>query len=524
MKKLLLLLLFSVSAFAQPNIGEPITVVVCDQDEYTMNGATFVDLTVNNTIVLNGLSPDEYSVSYYETEQYAVNGTNAIENPQAAYVSNGQSIFIKVAQIGQPANFAIAYFSIVINIIPIINNPTALVRCNEALPNDFMTSFDLTTKDNEITGDCIGCSVEYFWSENNSLIDNPTNFTNYTNPQVLNVKVTSVNGCEAYTTLTIKVLPLPLYMGMPDLYSCNGIFDLTQNNNLYDSSFIITHYATLEDALNNVNPFPNPTTYSSQNGIVFVRVAIPAPNPNEPVCSQIYEQQLVVNNLEVEGIASVGNDIVITLNSSETYLYTISSAPTSAELISQNSNIFTDMPFGSYTFVIQNSCGNIVTITFDHILTAPLGETTQTFTEGETLANLEVEGENIQWYATETGDNLLNIETLLVDGAIYYASQTIDGVESTQRLGVTVTKVLGLDNDTIPGLSYFPNPVKNTFTVTNSNTIDDISVYNTLGQLVLTTAINSTEGTIDFSAFNNGIYFIKVTAGKNQQTIKVVKQ
>jgi len=161
---------------------------------------------------------------------------------------------------------------------------------------------------------------------------------------------------------------------------------------------------------------------------------------------------------------------------------------------------------------------------------APTGETTQTFIEGETIDDLEVEGENIQWYATETGGTpldktaTLNSLTLLVDGATYYASQTIDGVESTQRLGITVTKILSTNSNTIAGLSYYPNPVKSQFTITHKAAINTVTVYNTLGQQVLAKTVNNSEATVDFSALNNGIYFVKVQAGSSQQTIKVVKE
>lgn len=58
-----------------------------------------------------------------------------------------------------------------------------------------------------------------------------------------------------------------------------------------------------------------------------------------------------------------------------------------------------------------------------------------------TLNNLVVMGTGIQWYAADTGGSSLLISTLLVDGTTYYASQTVNGVESTTRLAVTATVI-----------------------------------------------------------------------------------
>jgi hypothetical protein len=54
-----------------------------------------------------------------------------------------------------------------------------------------------------------------------------------------------------------------------------------------------------------------------------------------------------------------------------------------------------------------------------------------------TVANLTATGTNIKWYSTPTGGSPLAPVTLLQSGS-YYASQTVNGVESTNRLQVTV--------------------------------------------------------------------------------------
>ncbi|MBW3469361.1 DUF11 domain-containing protein, partial [Arthrospiribacter ruber] len=61
--------------------------------------------------------------------------------------------------------------------------------------------------------------------------------------------------------------------------------------------------------------------------------------------------------------------------------------------------------------------------------------------DNATLAQIAIEGENIQWYASESDQTPLSINTLLEDGVTYFASQTDpeNGCESLERIGITIT-------------------------------------------------------------------------------------
>ena len=62
------------------------------------------------------------------------------------------------------------------------------------------------------------------------------------------------------------------------------------------------------------------------------------------------------------------------------------------------------------------------------------------FTPGTfTVANLQATGTAIKWYATETGGTALASTDAISNGTTYYASQTVYGVESIDRLAVTAT-------------------------------------------------------------------------------------
>ncbi|WP_396210718.1 LamG-like jellyroll fold domain-containing protein, partial [Flavobacterium sp.] len=71
---------------------------------------------------------------------------------------------------------------------------------------------------------------------------------------------------------------------------------------------------------------------------------------------------------------------------------------------------------------------------------APTGNVSQLFcaTPTPTVASLIATGTAIQWYAAATGGSPLASSTALVDGTTYYASQTVNGCESSIRLAVTI--------------------------------------------------------------------------------------
>lgn len=70
---------------------------------------------------------------------------------------------------------------------------------------------------------------------------------------------------------------------------------------------------------------------------------------------------------------------------------------------------------------------------------APTGSAAQTFCSGAVVSQLSATGSSIQWYASPTGGTPLSGTTVLTNGVTYYASQTVNSVQSTNRLAVTVT-------------------------------------------------------------------------------------
>jgi uncharacterized protein (TIGR02145 family) len=77
---------------------------------------------------------------------------------------------------------------------------------------------------------------------------------------------------------------------------------------------------------------------------------------------------------------------------------------------------------------------------YETVVPSPTGSVSQSVCYGATLANLTVTGSTIKWYSSPSGGSLLPSTTLINNGTTYYASQTINGFESIDRLAITATQ------------------------------------------------------------------------------------
>lgn len=72
--------------------------------------------------------------------------------------------------------------------------------------------------------------------------------------------------------------------------------------------------------------------------------------------------------------------------------------------------------------------------------------------------------------------------------------------------------------------TYYPNPVQNTLTLNAQNTIENVAMYNMLGQEVLRATPNAVNSELDMSSLQDGTYFVKVTIDNNTKTIRIIKK
>lgn len=142
----------------------------------------------------------------------------------------------------------------------------------------------------------------------------------------------------------------------------------------------------------------------------------------------------------------------------------------------------------------------------------PTGNLTQDFCSAQnpTISNIIVSGQNIKWY--NGVGSLLSPTTSLVDGNTYYATQTLNGCESTQKIPVKVKVTNGgiLAND------YAKTFCNNTTSNTKTENLNDYKA-----NLITDPANHS----FDFFDINNQIVpnpaTVNLNIGPNLFTVKV---
>lgn len=427
---------------------------------------------------------------------------------------------------------------------PFVDNlPTLMKVCdNDSQPNDLFTTFDIAS----YLGVVPDCTINYYLDANHSQpILNPSAFVNTIATQTIFLVITNnTSGCIKYRTLTLNLLPVPTpRINPPTIASCDADndgfepVDLTTNTSYIengDPNVTLHYYSILSDALVNTNEILNPTA-ANVNGNVWIRVENSYfIDSNNEHCYVLVEQPIQINptpSLIGNGYTIINNSGVQTLtvesNGSGTYVYSLDGGP------QQTSNVFSNVSLGNHTITISNLISGCVTMisNIDVNLTTtpppPTGNTTQSFSQGATLANMQVTGQNIQWYSgvNKTASSTpLPLSTVLINGTTYYASQKIGGYESTTRLPVTAQIVLNNAQFELKRVTYAPNPVEGNLSLKSDDIIDSVSVYNQLGQLVSFKKCNANTVQIDVEKLNSGCYFVNVTSENKQSTIKIEKK
>jgi gliding motility-associated-like protein len=296
----------------------------CDTDANDQDGVSIFDLTIQQTLILNSqVGPGaDYAVSYHVSQSDADQGINPIVGAaNYSNITNPQTIWVRVEGIASEcAN--VGSFELHVNSPLALTTPGQLTICDDGPTSALPTAvFDLTIKDAEILGTASGYTVSYYETQADALADtnviaNPEAYTNIANAQTLFVAVKgpAPSFCRSFTTLTIRVLPLPVPVSadIPVLEACDEnaptgteTFDLTQNEAYIrdnDPQLGFEYYTTLAAAEAGDNTAPEyigtPASFETATGVIYIRVERTSePDYQGEFCYVIVEQQVIVNPL-----------------------------------------------------------------------------------------------------------------------------------------------------------------------------------------------------------------------------------
>jgi gliding motility-associated-like protein len=335
--------------------------VICDDDN---DGMDVFDLTTMDATIYGSQDPADFDLSYHESLADAESGIDPIVN-LTNYINtlgNPQTIYVRLVSVANGC-VTTGEFNLVVALPPEPILPTPLEVCDDDRydEEDEVVAFDLTLKDDEITGSNPSWVVSYYETDaeaqsDTNAIDPATAYENTSvggnapNPQTLYVRVTDVNtGCYAFTTLTIRVLPNPEPLqDAPDLELCNDTIDpgsiLEESFNLQSNEayilngatgMIVTYHESDVDAEAGANAIADPTDYTNTATTpqtIYVRVTDAVTG-----CYTIVDFDVIVHPLPV--VSPITDYIACEPNTDDVYQFDLTTK-TDEVLNGQDSAIF----------------------------------------------------------------------------------------------------------------------------------------------------------------------------------------
>lgn len=143
----------------------------------------------------------------------------------------------------------------------------------------------------------------------------------------------------------------------------------------------------------------------------------------------------------------------------------------------------------------------------------------------------------LQWQKTIGGSlndtgysfEIINDENYIVVGSTQSNNGDVFGNHGGNDIFVVKLSsedLILFDNNTVSGFELYPNPAKDilNFEVKNEIGVKSVSVYNTLGQIVIAITNVDNLKSIDVSSLTAGSYFVKVYTDKGSSSSKFIKQ
>ncbi|WNM18388.1 T9SS type B sorting domain-containing protein [Flavobacterium capsici] len=311
---------------------------ICDTDSNTQNGQTIVNLAQQTPLVLaqQPLPASAYTVTYYTSQTLAEQGSLPIMNvTNYTNTTNPQTIWVRVENIASKC-YNIGSFQIIVGTPLVVATPQPINECDDdANPNDQHTNFDLTVR--QITA-LPGYTINYYPSlaeaqTGTNQITTPTNYINVPAAvQTLGVEIISPQGCKSYTTLNIRVLPIPTPRTNPATLAAvcenatgsgQATVDLTATAAYIangDPNVALHYFYTQSDLENNVNEILTPTAAlvgdpsiagTTINQVQYIYIAVSSTQnfdyTSRP-CYKMVEQGFIINPLPVVDIVGTNNE------------------------------------------------------------------------------------------------------------------------------------------------------------------------------------------------------------------------
>ncbi len=212
LKLTLLAICLPLLTLAQVQANLPNPQIKCDINN-PGDGMEVFDLTESIPEIIG--SQTNVVVTFHPTSGDALGNGGVIANPDN-YTNevNPQTVFVRVENINNPADFAITSMEIEVRLAPepLNPNPGPLVVFDD--DGDGFAFFDLTAIVPELTNDPFVVDITYYTSEADAQnavnpIGNPETYMNISNPQLIYVRMQNAPEPECVTVVSFEILADP---------------------------------------------------------------------------------------------------------------------------------------------------------------------------------------------------------------------------------------------------------------------------------------------------------------------------
>ena len=107
----------------------------------------------------------------------------------------------------------------------------------------------------------------------------------------------------------------------------------------------------------------------------------------------------------------------------------------------------------------------------------------------------------------------------------FVESVNCGGVTTGPVWSFTTGDVMSIEDNIIEAFSVYPNPTTDVLNIKSTQDIDNVTVFNLLGQSVASFSKNEiTNSSVNLSDLSEGLYLVKITSGDKTQTLRVTKE
>ncbi len=360
---------------------------------------------------------------------------------------------------------------------------------------------------NGSTSICLGSATtltasgasSYTWSTGNgsTITLSPSVTTNYS------VYGTSAAGCSSLSVVNISVLPSPTITVTGGGICTGGSFTLTPNGAL--------NYTYLPNG-----PIVNPTATTiytingeDANGCTMLT----------PITTTITVGNTLTMSITGNTFVCIGSTVNLTANGATTYSWNTGSVQNNISITPSVNTTYT--AYGS-----SGTCSSVavVEVTVNPLPNIVTATSSSLICKGQSATITASGATNYTWFPQVQTTSVIIVNPS--QSIVYTVTATDDnGCSNITTIAQNVEDCVGIQQNVISNLAIniFPNPNSGLFFIDSPQMLNAY-VYNNLGELILEQKINIGTNQINLEGKANGLYFVRITDGKTDKMVRIIKQ